>query len=50
MIAARPLCCVCHRNPREPDSARCADCGPGKIFGLLPRPSRPAAPDAREQP
>lgn len=44
MIAARPLCAVCHRNPREPDSARCYDCGPGRLAPTPHRP-RPTAPD-----
>lgn len=27
----RPLCAVCFRNPRAEGSARCTDCGPGRI-------------------
>lgn len=39
MTAARPLCAVCFSQPREPGTARCADCGPGRI-----RPATPARP------
>lgn len=31
MNVQRPLCAVCFREPREPNSARCRDCGPGRI-------------------
>ena len=34
----RPLCATCFRQPREDGSARCTDCGPGRI--LTPRPRR----------
>ena len=35
----RPLCATCFRQPREYGSARCADCGPGRI--VTPRPAPP---------
>lgn len=31
MIVRRPLCVVCHVEPRQPDSHRCVYCGPGRI-------------------
>ena len=31
MTMLRPNCAVCHALPREPGSARCADCGVGRI-------------------
>lgn len=31
MTIARPLCSVCFRQPRAHQSARCADCGPGRL-------------------
>lgn len=38
MTASRPLCPVCFREPREPNSGRCYDCGDGRI---APVPHRP---------
>jgi hypothetical protein len=38
MNVSRPLCSVCFREPREPNSGRCWDCGPGRI---APVPHRP---------
>lgn len=38
---SRPLCAVCFRNPREEGTARCADCGPGRLeSNKRPRPTR----------
>jgi hypothetical protein len=31
VTVSRPLCAVCFTNPRESASARCHDCGPGRI-------------------
>jgi DNA-directed RNA polymerase subunit RPC12/RpoP len=33
----KPLCATCHAQAREPSSARCADCGPGRIVATRPR-------------
>jgi hypothetical protein len=46
VIAMRPLCVTCFRQPREPGSARCSDCGPGRIRPVRPpaRPTRPLTP------
>ena len=41
MTVLRPLCVVCHHRPREDGSARCHDCGPGRINAPAARP-RPA--------
>ena len=35
---SRPMCAVCFREPRELNSARCWDCGPGRIAPLPHRP------------
>lgn len=37
MTALRPNCAVCHANPRAEGSARCEDCGPGRIQPPRPR-------------
>lgn len=37
MTARRPLCATCFTNPREAGSARCHDCGPGRIQPPRPR-------------
>ena len=31
LVKMLPMCVVCHRQPREAGSARCWDCGPGRI-------------------
>lgn len=39
MIAMRrPLCCVCHGEPRADGSARCWGCGPGRVRAERPKP------------
>ena len=49
MNVARPLCSVCHRRHREPGSARCCDCGAGRIHGTAAPPRRPRRPRPAEQ-
>jgi hypothetical protein len=44
---AKPLCAVCHRHPREPMSARCHNCGPGRIKTPKPPAGPPVPPDNR---
>lgn len=39
MNVSKPLCCTCFRQQREPGSARCLGCGPGRI--QTPRPGPP---------
>ena len=41
MTASRLVCCVCFREPRQPNSARCADCSPNRIAPLPHRPRTP---------
>ena len=48
MNVARPLCSVCHRRHREPSSARCNDCGPGRLFSSAP-PRRPRKPTPAQE-
>ena len=38
MNVSRPLCSVCFREPREPGTSKCNNCGPGRI---APVPHRP---------
>ena len=49
MTAARPPCSVCHRRHREPGSARCCDCGAGRIHGTTAPPRRRPRPTPAEQ-
>jgi hypothetical protein len=44
----RPRCAVCHRHPREPLSARCRNCGPGRIKTPKP-PAGPPGPAGQPQ-
>lgn len=37
MTVLRPQCSTCFAAPRELNSARCYDCGPGRIY----TPSKP---------
>lgn len=31
MTVSRPMCSTCFAAPREPNTARCYECGPGRI-------------------
>jgi hypothetical protein len=42
MTVSKPLCCICFREPRAEGSARCLDCGPGRI--------RPVGPPSYRRP
>lgn len=46
MTVLRPMCAVCFREPREPNSGRCWDCGPGRIK-KIPKVRTPADVAAR---
>lgn len=46
MNVSRPLCSVCFREPREPNSGRCWDCGPGRIAAPRPRTQAEVAAQA----
>lgn len=39
MNVSKPLCCTCYTRRRAERSARCEDCGPGRI--QTPRPGPP---------
>ena len=41
MTVARPLCSCCFKRHREPGTAKCADCGPGRIYTAAPPRRRP---------
>lgn len=41
MTVSRPLCAVCHARPRASQSARCEECGPGRIAAPTPPSRRP---------
>jgi len=43
--ALRPNCAVCGRNPRAEGSARCVDCGPGRI--ATSGPHGPSGPEGK---
>lgn len=36
MSVARPMCAVCHARPREEGTAKCSDCGPGRLATYRP--------------